>query len=61
MLVVYIHSDNFGGMALEGGLSFSLGLGSFGASAASYIDWKTGGNTRLGFSDGYFLNLVCSC
>ena len=51
MFVVYIHYDNFGGVALEGGLNrwavsvadlaiSLLDLGTFGASAASYFHWK---------------------
>ena len=43
MLVLYVHNDNFGGVSLDGGLNgrtvslddlvtFSLDLGSFGAS-----------------------------
>ena len=48
MFVVYVHYGNFGGVAFEGGLkrrtvsvadltTFSLDLGTFGATAASYF------------------------
>ena len=55
MFVVYVHNDNFGGLALEGGLKGrTVSVADLATLSDFFLNWKRVGNTGLRFRLDHF-------